>query len=140
MPDLSGSCLCGSVQYSSTAEPAMTAICHCRNCQKQTGTSFSLIVAVPDDSMIFENKESLRIFEDTGETGMPVHRHFCGNCGSPIMSLVDSAPGLAFIKAGTLTDRSWLEPTVHIWCDTAQPWVKIEGSMAQIPRNPAPDT
>ena len=47
MGKLDGSCLCGAVTYSCAADPVATAVCHCTECQKQTGTSFSVIVAVP---------------------------------------------------------------------------------------------
>ena len=115
----------------------MTAVCHCKNCQKQTGTAFSIIVGVPAESLSFNDSESLSEFPDTGETGGAVTRRFCSNCGSPIVSLVESVPGVAFIKAGTLEDRSWLEPTLHIWCDTAQPWVDISDDLDKTPRNPS---
>ena len=36
---------------------------------------------------------------------------------------IDAMPGLAFVKAGTLNDTSWLKPTVEVWCRSAQPWV-----------------
>ncbi|NCF50388.1 aldehyde-activating protein [Gammaproteobacteria bacterium] len=136
MPKIAGSCLCGSVRYSSAAEPAMTAVCHCENCQRQTGTAFSIIVGIAADSLEFEGDDNLGEFLDQGETGGAVRRRFCRNCGSPILSLVESAPGLGFIKAGTLEDRSWLNPTMHIWCDTAQPWVEISDDAVKIPRNP----
>ena len=121
MAKLEGGCLCGSVRYSASGEPAMTAVCHCTHCQKQTGTSFSVIVGVPDDSLAVSG--TLKVVEDTGESGQPVHRKFCPECGSPILSTVDVVPGISFIKAGTLDDPSWLEPSVEIWCRSAQPWV-----------------
>lgn len=136
MSKLSGSCLCGCINYESAAEPSLTAVCHCKNCQKQTGTAFSIIVAVPEDSITFKGGEHLAEFLDKGETGGRVWRRFCRNCGSPLLSIVESVPGLVFIKAGTLEDRSGLEPTMHIWCDTAQPWVNIPDEMVKTPRNP----
>ena len=47
MADIVDGCLCGNVRYRVDAEPVMTAVCHCAHCQKQTGTSFSILVAVP---------------------------------------------------------------------------------------------
>jgi hypothetical protein len=47
MAKMVGGCLCGSIRYCSDAEPALTCICHCTHCQKQTGTAFSILVAVP---------------------------------------------------------------------------------------------
>ncbi len=135
MSKIAGGCLCGSIRYSSEAEPALTAVCHCRHCQKQTGTSFSILVAVPKGSLKMEG-ESLAAFEDVGDSGLPVVRHFCRNCGSPILSDVKAVPDLDFIKAGTLHDPSWLEPQMHIWCSHTQPWVNILGDVQKFEKNP----
>jgi hypothetical protein len=69
------------------------------------------------------------------DSGAEVARQFCSNCGSPIASLPDAMPDAAIIKAGTLDDRSWLEPQVQVWCDSAQPWVPLEHvAPQQVPR------
>ncbi len=134
---ISGECLCGSVKYSSTAEPIMTAICHCENCQRQTGSSFSIIVGVPEDSIIFQQKHTLAEYLDQSAAGQEVRRKFCQNCGSPILSLVESSPGLGIIKAGTLNDKSWLEPTIQFWCGSSQAWLDLGNEMLQYDKNPA---
>ncbi len=135
MSKLVGGCLCGSVRYSSKADPALTAVCHCKHCQKQTGTSFSILVAVPKGSLKIEG-ENLFVFHDVGDSGLSVDRHFCRNCGSPIFSDVKAMPDLDFIKAGALDDASWLQPQMHIWCSQAQPWVNIEGDVQEFDNNP----
>lgn len=136
MPKVAGSCLCGAVRYRSDAEPLMTAVCHCDNCQRQSGTAFSVIVGVPAGSLRFEGEENLATYADRGTSGKAVGRRFCKNCGSPIVSLVEIMPAVHFIKGGTLDDRSWLRPTTHFWCDTAQPWVDIGADVAKFPKNP----
>ena len=136
MPKVAGSCLCGAVRYESQVEPLMTAICHCDNCQRQSGSAFSIIVGVPAGSLRFDNEAGLATYEDRGTSGKAVHRRFCKSCGSPVLSLVDMMPDVHFIKAGTLHDRSWLKPTAHFWCDTAQPWVEIPAGVTKAPRNP----
>jgi hypothetical protein len=97
---LTGSCLCGQVQYAANADPAIIAVCHCRNCQKQTGTAFSVIVGVPKSTFSIQGK--LKTFRDTGDSGRAVERSFCQECGSPIITDVAAMPELTFIKAGTL--------------------------------------
>jgi hypothetical protein len=135
MAKLDGSCLCGKVTYSCAAEPLANAICHCTECQKQTGTSFSIVVVVPRDALQVEG-DSLSSFTTIGtDSGQPVARQFCSECGSPIVSLSDGTPELAFVKAGTLDDRSWLEPQMQVWCDSAQPWVPLDSHPgAKLPR------
>lgn len=135
MRRMNGGCLCGAIAYRCDAEPLLTAICHCRNCQKQTGTSFSLLVAVPTGTLGIEGG-TLQTFSDVGDSGLPVLRKFCGNCGSPIASQLDAMPEMEFIKAGTLEDTSWLSPSMEIWCDSAQPWLIIGGSRELVKRNP----
>ena len=121
MAQFVGGCLCGKIRYSSNAEPVMTALCHCKNCQKQAGTAFSVIVAVPKPTLSITG--TLKSFTDKGESGKPVHRNFCPECGSPITTVVDAMPDLVFIKTGTLDDTSKLKPTMEIFCSSAQPWM-----------------
>jgi hypothetical protein len=114
----------------------MTAVCHCENCQRQSGTALSIIVGVPAGSIVFENEANLATYADRAESGRSVNRRFCKNCGSPIVSLVEMMPNLHFIKAGTLDDKSWLKPTMHLWTDSAQPWVEIPEGMPKFAKNP----
>ena len=118
----------------SPGEPVLTAICHCKDCQKQTGTSFSVIIGMP--SLTLSVKGTLKTFVHTGDGDKPVHRNFCLDCGSPITSNTDARPGLSFIKAGTLDDASWLEPTVEIWCGSAQPWVSLVSDRQKFAKAP----
>ena len=136
MPQLSGHCLCGKVNYSADAEPVMTAACHCEHCQRQTGTSFSIIVGMPDEALTFDNDEAIKTYNETGESGHSVYRRFCSNCGSPIVTTVDTVPGLTVIKAGTLNDKSWLQPASHIWCDSAQSWLDLGVEITRFGRKP----
>ena len=47
MAEIVGGCLCGQVRYSGTAEPMFTGVCHCKDCQRETGTAFNIVIAVP---------------------------------------------------------------------------------------------
>jgi hypothetical protein len=129
-----GRILCGKVRYAAEADPVFTAVCHCKNCQKQAGTSSSVVVAIPASA--FSVTGPMKTFEDTGDSGKPVHRNFCPDCGSPITSVVDAMPGLTFIKAGTLDDPSWLKPTMEVYCDSAQPWITYGGGLQRFAKMP----
>ena|SRR5437764_6787048 len=134
--ELSGRCLCGSVRYHVAGEPVMQMVCHCADCQRQTGTAFSVIVGVPRAALSLEG-ETLASFTTTGEDhGTPTERHFCSACGSPIVSIVGAVPDFAFLKAGTLDDASWLAPGVEIWTRSAQPWSPHFEGATQIERSP----
>jgi hypothetical protein len=135
---IKGSCLCGAVTYSSEAEPVITAICHCTDCQKQTGTAYSVVVGVPGDALDVSG-EALSSHTTTGEDhGQPVERKFCSACGSPIVSIVTTAPEVVYLKAGTLDDTSWLEPSVEVWGRSALSFVE-PGGRPRLERGPDMD-
>jgi hypothetical protein len=119
MSVLTGHCLCGSVSYSISAEPIMTALCHCKTCQRQTGSSYSLVVVVPRESLIMSGATLATYQTTTESTGTLSQRKFCSSCGSPVVTLPDATPALAIIKAGTLDDRKGLLPTVELHCNSA---------------------
>jgi hypothetical protein len=104
----------------------VTLLCHCTDCQRQTGTAFSIVVGVERDMLEIAGT-SLGSFTTIGEdTHEAVERQFCSACGSPIVSLPAATPDLAFIKAGTLDDRSWLEPEMELWSRSAHPYVSFD--------------
>jgi hypothetical protein len=124
MGKLDGGCLCGSITYSCDAEPVATLVCHCTECQRQTGTAFSVVVGVPVDALQVHG-DTLAMFKTVGEAqDSETERNFCSACGSPIFSLSSAFPDVAWLKAGTLDDTSWLEPQVEVWGRSAQPWVE----------------
>lgn len=132
---MTGQCLCGNVSYKIDAEPLMTGVCHCKNCQRQAGSAFSILIAVPKPAVSVTGE--LKVYEDTADSGQPVYRQFCPNCGSPLFSLVPGAPDMTFVKAGTLDDTSGLKPQSNFWCDSAMNWVEIDESLPNSAKNPA---
>ncbi len=136
MSRIEGGCLCGNVRYHSEAEPVMQVICHCKTCQKNSGAAYSLNVAVPEDSLVAQGG-TLSTYEDhSGASGKAFYRKFCSNCGSHVFSHGPAYGAVSFIKAGTLDDPSWVEPSTHIWCDEKMTCVEIPSDAAQVPGNP----
>lgn len=126
MSTISGRCLCGAATYSAETDPIMVAICHCEDCQRQSGAPYSLNVAI-DRTVLTVEGDSIRTYETVGEdTGQPRERIFCSTCGSPLMSILAEAPDMAFLKAGTLDDKSWLTPEIEVYTSSAQGWVHAE--------------
>jgi hypothetical protein len=135
MEKATGGCLCGKIRYECQGDPAMVAVCHCKNCQRQSGSALSIIAGWPKAAVTITG--TMTTYQDTGESGQPVLRRFCASCGSPIVSDVAVMPALTFIKAGTLDDTSRLKPAVHLFCESKQAWVPIEPGVPQVPRNPS---
>ena len=132
MTAMIGGCLCGKIRYRAEGAPLLTGVCHCKDCQKQTGSSSMVFVVVKRDGFALEGSPGM--FQTVGDSGKPVLRHFCRDCGSPVFSLVSFLSEFSMIPAGTLDDRSQVKPTMHIYCDSAQPWVRIDDDVAKFPK------
>ena len=136
MLDATGGCLCGAVRYRLAGEPAMVAVCHCRTCQRNTGSAFSTNVAFPANAAFSTTsampREAVSVEGDdlatyetrAGSDSPPFFRSFCARCGSPVCARGDAYPGIVFVKAGTLDEPTLVAPTAHIWCSEQLPWVQ----------------
>jgi hypothetical protein len=134
MADITGGCLCGKVRWTATAPPMFQGVCHCTDCQRQTGTAFSVVAAFGESDVTITGE--LKTYRNIGTSGSEVQRRFCGDCGSPIVSVPAASHGMVFMKAGTLDDTSILAPTVHVWCDSRQSWLGLPDGAVTFPKSP----
>lgn len=133
MSRIEGGCLCGQVRFKSDAEPLFQAICHCKHCQKQAGSAYSVVVGLPRAAL--ELTGETKSYEDTGDSGGKIARVFCPNCGSPILSDPAAMPHITILKAGTLDDTGWVTPAVHVWTESAIPCTVIPEGVQAYARN-----
>jgi hypothetical protein len=133
---LTGRCLCGAVSYTVDAEPLIQAVCHCTDCQRQTGGPYSVIVGVPAAALTVEG-DTLSTHTTIGEDhGGTTERSFCNACGAPVFSHAAVMPEVVFVKAGSLDDASWVRPSVEAWTDSAQPWTPSFEETSRLQRGP----
>jgi hypothetical protein len=97
--EIKGGCLCGAVRYTAEADPTSATVCHCRDCQKFTGSAFAALVRVPKEALTIEG--TLKTFSSIGGSGNPILRHFCPDCGSSIAEEPGTRPGMIILNVGT---------------------------------------
>src|ERR1700722_5446019 len=78
---LTGGCLCGEVRYSVDAAVETLGACYCDDCRRITSAGGSVNAVVPSSAFRLTKGET-RVFTKTADSGNPLHRHFCGACGS----------------------------------------------------------
>jgi hypothetical protein len=117
-------------------EPIMLVVCHCAECQRQSGSAFGMSLAVKTTD--FELRSgTLKKFERSSESGRKVGAAFCPECGTRIYHEPERMMGQAInVRAGTLDDRSWLTPAAHVWTSSKQPWVVIPEGATVYERQP----
>ncbi|KAK0719556.1 Mss4-like protein [Lasiosphaeris hirsuta] len=112
---LTGHCLCKAVTYTANVDaPLLTGYDHCDDCQRQSGSTYSLVVVVPQDSLTV--KGPLKKWKGIAASGNAVYRWFCEECGSPIAHDPEAAPVVA-LKGGSLDTeiKKTLKPDTEIW-------------------------
>ena len=135
MEKISGQCLCGEIKYEIANAPAMTAVCHCKNCQRQGGSAFSTVAKVAKSDFSITGEPKLYTDADT-DSGNPMERYFCSRCGSPIYSAPSASPDTIFLKTGTMDDTSGFTPQCHVWCCTKQNWLELPDDVPQMEKQP----
>ena len=130
-----GGCLCGNIKYKFNREDVVSAgHCHCKDCQKITGSGKATIVFIPTKSLKINN--NYKVYSVIGHDGTNVHRGFCPNCGSPVISYVTEQPDLRFIKAGSLDDSSWINIESSFWGISANKWDPVNDNIPCFEQNP----
>lgn len=118
-----GSCLCGGVEFEAEMDPAHVFVCHCTDCQTQSGTAFRTVArTTPGSFRLLKGK--LKTFQKTADSGSQRSLAFCPECGTSIYGGPgDGAEGPMSVRAGTLRQRDQLRPSAQVWARSAQPWL-----------------
>jgi hypothetical protein len=119
-----GGCLCGALRYSVNAAPVRLTVCHCRFCQRATGSAYMVEpIFQKSDFALTAGKETVYRHRSEG-SGKMVDVHFCGTCGTKLFLSFERFPDVVGIYAGTFDDPNWFEQAPetlkHIFLGVAQ--------------------
>jgi hypothetical protein len=123
MENLEGGCFCGAVRYRLTSAPMFVHCCHCKYCQRQTGSAF-VINAIIETDRIEHSGELVPVAMKT-DSGRPHDIHRCPKCQIAVWSDYGRRPLIRFVRVGTLDEPSLLPPDVHIFTRSKLPWVVL---------------
>ncbi len=130
MPDrpdypLEGGCTCGETRYRMTSPPLFVHCCHCRWCQRETGSAFVL------NAMIEAERIQLltgapEVVDTPSASGKGQRISRCPTCRIALWSTYAGAgEAIRFLRVGTLDDPDRLPPDIHIFTSSKQPWVQL---------------
>lgn len=126
---LTGHCLCGAVQYNSQGPTLFSVICHCRDCQRASGSGGVPVLGVPKASFSYSGpvkQSSVR-----GSSGLPAVRNFCSECGCLLFGTPESAPDMVTIYVGSLDDSASFSPTDALFTGQRPPWAKLAAQLVE---------
>ena len=128
---MDGGCTCRHVRYRLVGEPMIVHACHCRWCQRETGSAHALN-AIYEAERVVHTAAEPEIVDTPSASGKGQNIARCPKCKVAIWSnYPGSGPVSRFVRVGTLDEPDRLAPDVHIFTSTKQPWLTLPpGAMA----------
>lgn len=123
--DWQGGCDCRQIRYRLTERPLFVHACHCRWCQRESGSAFALNAMIETDrlELLGEVPELVDTPSASG-AGQSIAR--CPQCRVALYShYAGAGPLMAFIRVGTLDEPDRCPPDIHIFTSTKQPWLQL---------------
>jgi len=120
-----GGCTCRQVRYRMTSKPMYVHCCHCRWCQRETGTAFALNAMIEADRVeLTAGEPELVNTPSASGRGQKIWR--CPTCKVAVWSnYAGAGDKVRFLRVGTLDDPDAMPPDIHIFTMSKQPWVVL---------------
>ncbi len=120
-----GGCTCGSVRYRMTSRPIYVHCCHCRWCQRETGTAFALNAMIEADRVVLL-KGTPETIDTPSLSGAGQKIIRCPKCRIALWSNYSGlGEVLNFVRVGSLDEPDRLPPDIHIFTSSKQPWLEL---------------
>ena len=123
---LTGSCLCGGIQYEIHGPLTQALNCHCSMCRKAQGSAFRSRARVNSTDFKFIIGQALITYFESSPGN---YRGFCKICGSPIYTKFDQHPDVFGLPLGALDDDPGIKPEFHVFVGSKAPWYEITDSL-----------
>ena len=130
-----GGCQCGRLRYEIAGEPLALYVCHCRECQKQSGSAFGMSLAVPRGRFRL-TQGAPRWWTRATDGGRHLRCAFCPTCGSRVWHEPEGRGDTITLKAGSLDEPVDAGAAIHIWTSRKLPGIEIPAHAPQFPGEP----
>jgi hypothetical protein len=127
---VTGSCLCGSVQFEFAESTGQFVLCHCKRCRKFSGSAFFAVLIARDFTFRCGEEHIVSYEAPILVTPPPYRKDFCNLCGSPVPWPAGESD-LYAVPAGSLDEDPGVRPEGHIWRNQAAPWYVIGDGLPQ---------
>ena len=119
--EVSGKCHCGRITYKAVVDPSTARVCHCSDCQSQSGTAYRAnVTANASDFFLIDGKPTL--YMRTADSGKKRVQAFCPTCGSPLYAHAQIDPQTYTLRINSLDQRAELAPVKQVWCKSSVVW------------------
>ncbi|QMW21732.1 GFA family protein [Sandaracinobacteroides saxicola] len=119
-------CSCGALRATVPAHSPAVVACHCRACQKRSGSPFGVGAYFAEADVVTVGEA--RHFARPTASGGVFDQWFCPRCGATIWFRASLRPGMIGIPVGAFADPDAPPPLRSVWEESAHPWVQVPAS------------
>jgi len=123
MTERLASCSCGQLTARTTTDPLRVSVCHCRTCQRRTGSVFGAQARFHRDAVTITGTSTR--WERTADSGRRLAFHFCPVCGATVHYGFEDMPEFVGIPVGAFGDPAFPPPVFSVYEDAMHPWVGL---------------
>jgi len=131
-------CHCGLLRVIASGEPERVYLCHCRACQRRTGTAFHFGVSYLRERVRIDGEH--KIYERDADSGSKIRFYFCPNCGSNLYWESDRNQSVCGVAGGAFVDANLPSPGSSIFENAMFPWLAFPTVTEHFPGNRPPVT
>lgn len=121
--------MCGEVELRTSGAPMRVTICHCRWCQRRTGTAFGTEVVFREDQVELNGSALSRHRHVSDQSGRWLEVRFCSVCGTNLGFTLEAAPGISTVPAGAFDDPTWISQEsvqfCHVFTRSRRAWGEL---------------
>lgn len=129
---MEGRCTCGGVRFKLASGPLFVHCCHCRWCQRETGSAFALNALIEADRVrLLKGAPELVPTPTQSGKGQTIAR--CPSCHIALWSTYGGSELVRFVRVATLDEPQLLPPDIHIYTSSKLPWVVLPAGTAAVP-------
>lgn len=133
MSERTGRCLCGAVAFKLAAEPRVTRVCWCRNCQHLAANgTVNMLVSTEALSV----SGVLSEYTSKTDSGNEMIYQFCPNCGTHLFAKSSGWPKFRLVRVGNLDEPSSIRPDINIWTSSAPSWACFDPALERAEHQP----
>lgn len=128
-----GSCTCGFVRYRMIRRPLFVNCCHCRWCQRESGSAFAINAMIESQFVeLLDGKVAMTKVPTESGKGQNIAR--CPICMIGLWSYYSGlGDRISFVRSGTLDNPELTPPDIHIFTRSKQPWVILPDDVPAVP-------
>jgi len=136
MTTRTASCCCGELTVVAAGDPEFVVACHCRECQRRTGSVFGVGAYYLRTQV--QAMGAFTVYVRDAQDGRKLRFHFCPRCASTVFWELDFRPNHVAVAVGAMADPLYAASTRSVWEESRHSWITLDHDISRFPQQSPP--